>query len=66
MNPAPGVQVSLEGSSLEVDHEANAAFHGKGDMRPSEIVEGMKLKAPEAAETLKRTVAKHAPAGTKP
>ena len=56
--------LSLEGSSLQVDHEANAAFYGKGDIRPSEIVEG--FKAPEAAETLKRTVAKHAPAGTKP
>jgi lipid-binding SYLF domain-containing protein len=57
--------VSLEGSSLQVDHESDAAFYGKGDIRPSEILEGKEAKAPAAAESLKKTLEKHAPAGPK-
>lgn len=51
--------ISLEGSSLQVDHEADAAFYDKRDIRPSEVIEGREVKAPAAAEKLKKTVEKH-------
>src|SRR5512134_111173 len=57
--------ISLEGSSLQIDHEGDAAFYGKGDIRPTEITEAKDLPAPPAAEALRRTVEKHAPAGTR-
>ena len=52
--------VSLEGSSLQVDHDSDAAFYAKGDIRPSEIIERREAKAPAAAEKLRKTVEKHA------
>lgn len=57
--------ISLEGSSLQVDHEADAAFYDKRDIRPSEVIEGREVKAPAAAEKLKKTVEKHAPSAPK-
>jgi lipid-binding SYLF domain-containing protein len=57
--------VSLEGSSLQVDHDSDAAFYAKGDIRPSEIIEGRETKAPPAAENLKKTVEKHASSAAK-
>ncbi len=52
--------VSLEGSSLQVDNAADAAFYGRDGIRASEIVEGKKLTAPAVAEKLERTLEKHA------
>jgi lipid-binding SYLF domain-containing protein len=57
--------ISLEGSSLQIDHESNAAFYGKGDVRPSEVLESMEVKTPPDAEKLKKTLEKYAPAGMK-
>jgi lipid-binding SYLF domain-containing protein len=57
--------ISLEGSSLQVDHESDAAFYGKGDVRPSEILEGKGIGGPPAAESFRKTLEKHAPAGPK-
>lgn len=57
--------ISLEGSSLQIDHESDAAFYGKGDIRPSGIIEGKEAKTPAAAEKLKMTVEKYAPSEMK-
>jgi lipid-binding SYLF domain-containing protein len=57
--------ISLEGSSLQIDHESNAAFYGKGDVRPSEVLEGKEVKTPPDAEKLKKTLEKYAPTGMK-
>jgi lipid-binding SYLF domain-containing protein len=57
--------ISLEGSSLQIDHESNAAFYGKGDVRPSAVLEGKEVKAPPDAEKLKATLEKYTPAGMK-
>jgi lipid-binding SYLF domain-containing protein len=57
--------ISLEGSSLQIDHEGNAAFYGKRDVRPSEVLASMEVKAPPDAEKLKRTLERYAPAGMK-
>ncbi len=57
--------ISLEGSSLQIDHESDAAFYGKADIRPSGIIEGKEANTPAAAEKLKKTLEKYAPAGMK-
>jgi lipid-binding SYLF domain-containing protein len=57
--------ISLEGSSLQIDHESNAAFYGKADVRPSEVLDSMGVKTPPDAEKLKNTLGKYAPAGMK-
>ncbi len=55
--------VSLEGSSLQVDHKRDAAYYGLEDIRPSEIFSGKGFKVPASAERLKRALEKYAPAG---
>lgn len=57
--------VSLEGSSLQVDDGADAAFYGREGIRASEIVEGKGLTAPAVAEKLERTLEKHVPPAQK-
>lgn len=57
--------ISLEGSSLQIDHESNTAFYGKADIRPAEVLESMEVKAPPEAGKLKQTLEKYAPAGMK-
>ncbi len=57
--------ISLEGSSMQVDHDADAAFYGKKDVFPSEVLDGKGIKTPAAAEHLKRTLGKYAPANAK-
>ncbi len=54
--------ISLEGSSLQIDHDSDAAFYGKKDVRPSEVLEGKESNAPVTAEKLKKTLEKYAPA----
>ncbi len=48
--------VSLEGSKLDIDHDANEAFYGRA-VRPTEVLEG-KAGAPEAGRKLVEAVAK--------
>ncbi len=52
--------VSLEGSALQVDDTADAAFYGREGIRGSEIVSGTGLKTtPEVAEKLDRTLVRY-------
>lgn len=51
--------VSLEGSALQVDDAADAAFYGRAGIRGSEIAEGTGLSAPAVAERLDRTLARY-------
>lgn len=53
--------VSLEGSSLQVDDKANAAYYGKEDVRPSAILAGKEVRVPEGADRLKASLGKYAP-----
>jgi len=54
--------VSLEGSALQIDDEANSAFYGRKEIRPATILEGGKeLRAPSAAGTLKKKLETYAP-----
>lgn len=48
--------VSLEGSKISIDHDADAAFYGR-TLRPAEVIEG-KGGNPEAGEKFLREVAK--------
>lgn len=57
--------ISLEGSSLQIDHDSNAAFYGKKDVRPTEVLESMEVTTPPEADKLKQTLEKYAPAGMK-
>jgi len=57
--------ISLEGSSMQINHESNAAFYGKGDVRPSEVLEGKDANTPATAGKLKKTLEKYAPAAMK-
>lgn len=52
--------LSLEGSSLQVDEAANAAFYGRAGIRAPEIVADTGLKTPEVAEKLECVVARYA------
>ena len=51
--------VSLEGSSMQIDYAGNDAFYGKKIPDPSEIVAGRGIRAPAAAERLKKELARH-------
>jgi len=51
--------VSLEGSSMQVDPESNAAFYGVENVKPSDIAAGKHVKVPDAAERLKKELEKH-------
>lgn len=57
--------VSLAGSALQIDDEANAAFYGKAGIRPSDILAGKDFKPPLAVETLRKTLQKHTSAPPK-
>lgn len=57
--------ISLEGSSLQIDHDSNVAFYGKKDVRPTEVLESMEVTTPPEADKLKQTLEKYAPAGMK-
>ncbi|NJD61610.1 MAG: lipid-binding SYLF domain-containing protein, partial [Deltaproteobacteria bacterium] len=52
--------VSLEGSALQIDDEADAAYYGKAGIRPSDILSGKDLKAPPSADRLRKSLATHA------
>ncbi|HZW36170.1 MAG: lipid-binding SYLF domain-containing protein [Deltaproteobacteria bacterium] len=56
--------VSLEGSALQIDDEADAAYYGKAGIRPADILSGKDLKAPPSADRLRKALATHA--STKP
>lgn len=57
--------VSLEGSSLQVDEKSNAAYYGKEEVRPPEILSGKGIKTPASAEKLDKSLEKYAPAAAK-
>lgn len=48
--------VSLEGSAIQIDDAADAAFYGRDGIRASEIVEGQGLTSPAVAENLEKTL----------
>ncbi|HEY7527667.1 MAG TPA: lipid-binding SYLF domain-containing protein [Candidatus Deferrimicrobiaceae bacterium] len=52
--------VSLEGSALQIDDEADAAYYGKAGVRPADILSGKDLKAPPSADRLRKSLARHA------
>ncbi len=55
--------VSLEGSSLQVDDKADAAFYRRTGIRPAEILAGKGISLPRVAQKLAATLEKYAPAG---
>jgi lipid-binding SYLF domain-containing protein len=57
--------ISLEGSSLQVDDQSNAAYYEKGGVRPAGILSGKEVKTPASAEKLMKTLEKVAPAAAK-
>lgn len=52
--------LSLEGSALQVDDGADAAFYGRAGIRGTEIAEATGLKAPDVADRLDQTLARYA------
>jgi len=57
--------VSLEGSSLQVDDPADAAYYAKEEVRPHAILSGKEIKIPAGAEKLKKLLEKYAPPAAK-
>ncbi|MGE5188653.1 MAG: lipid-binding SYLF domain-containing protein [Gemmatimonadota bacterium] len=51
--------VSLEGSALQVDDAADAAFYARKGVRPSEILAGTGVKTPEVAANLDRELGRY-------
>ena len=52
--------VSLEGSTLQINHEANAKYYGKDGITPEDIFANKGVKVPASAQEFKKTLAKHA------
>ena len=52
--------LSLEGSALQIDDAADAAFYGRAGIRGTEIVDATGLKAPDVADRLDQTLARYA------
>jgi lipid-binding SYLF domain-containing protein len=50
------VGVSLEGSSLDVDLDANSAYYGREIDKPSDVLRGDTLPDPPSAAALRQTV----------
>jgi lipid-binding SYLF domain-containing protein len=48
--------ISLEGSSLRVDNDANGAFYGREDLYAGDILKG-KVRAPSVVKELKKALA---------
>ena len=51
--------VSLEGSTLQINHEANAEYYGKEGINPEDIFANKGVKVPPSAQEFKKTLAKH-------
>jgi len=54
--------VSLEGSALQIDDKANAAFYDKPGITAATILSSSNLKAPAEATALRQTLSKYAKA----
>jgi lipid-binding SYLF domain-containing protein len=52
--------ISLEGSALQIDNDANAAFYGRQGIGAGELLAGRDVPAPKAAERLQLTLDKYA------
>jgi lipid-binding SYLF domain-containing protein len=52
--------VSLEGSALRIDHNANEAFYGRQDIFPREIFAGKNLTVPAVAKKFMEALTEHA------
>ena len=52
--------VALDGSVMEIDHAANAAFYGKRGITPREIFENRAPRHPAESNRLKATISKFA------
>lgn len=52
--------VALEGTSLQMNYSANAAFYGMAGLLPLQIIESEDLEAPSAALELRQVLARHA------
>lgn len=50
--------ISLEGSALQIDRDANAAFYGKPGISANDILNNKGVKAPAEAENLKESIRK--------
>lgn len=51
--------ISLDGSSLEIDHVANASFYDREDVVPRQIFNG-EVRSPQAVQPLKNSLREHA------
>ena len=51
--------LSLEGASLQVDHEANEDYYGVEDIEPDDILETPGLVAPESAGDFRRALERY-------
>jgi len=57
--------VSLEGSALQIDDEADASYYGKKGISPADILSGQGIKAPLSATRLGKVLARYAPGPAK-
>jgi len=51
--------LSLDGSSLRIDHAANASFYGRKEVSPRQIFNGQ-VRSPQIAQPLKNSLREHA------
>jgi lipid-binding SYLF domain-containing protein len=52
--------VSLEGASLQIDHESDAEFYGSKNISPADILAGRDVRPPAAAVVFVRTLDRYA------
>src|SRR5512139_16012 len=52
--------LALDGAGIQVNHDANEAFYGKGYALPADIIGNRNLKVPPVVDRLKKMLNKHA------
>jgi len=57
--------ISLEGASLQVDHESDAEFYGRNSISPADILAGKGITLPDAAVGFTKTLDRYASVSNK-
>jgi lipid-binding SYLF domain-containing protein len=58
--------LALDGAGIQINHDANEAFYGKGYALPADIIGNRNLKVPPVVDRLKKLLGEHASEPGKP
>ena len=52
--------IALKGATLQIDHDSDAQFYGRSDIRPDDILAGRNIEPPAAAVNFQKTLDRYA------